>query len=135
MSYTPTHLLAIIILFHTGDCAEDADVTFAQSEQQVLAAEAAAQSEKRVLADIRTCTCPTGSYECISCNAGKYGPDGSICSDCETGKYQEFPHQTNCVECPSGKYQDYTGQTYCNSNDICLSGQYWDVSYGNIFFA
>ncbi|MBQ0013017.1 MAG: hypothetical protein KBS86_00380 [Proteobacteria bacterium] len=62
---------------------------------------------------------------CQECQPGTYSNNGSRCSPCGLGTYQNLTGQSSCNDCGAGTYQNNSGQTSCitcPSNSTCASG-------------
>lgn len=92
--------------------------------------------------------CPTGYYQsgtgnddCVSCEAGSSGPEGSSsslncfkcwagekeldgeCLDCDVGTYSDVYGSTACTNCTAGMFAASNGSTACTD---CTKGKYND---------
>eukprot|EP00050_Salpingoeca_kvevrii_P011277 m.14163 g.14163 ORF g.14163 m.14163 type:complete len:2985 (-) comp3348_c0_seq1:299-9253(-) len=68
----------------------------------------------------------TADRTCVACSPGTANPsEGSTCSPCGPGEYQNEAGQQACKPCPSGSFQDESGQLSCKS---CDAGLFQDQS-------
>lgn len=58
-----------------------------------------------------------------ACPPGKY-TDGTVCTDCEEGKYSTFSGSTQCFDCPTGRYRSQKGSKGVYECDFCKKGKY-----------
>ena len=64
-------------------------------------------------------------YNCYSCPAGYYCPNGEDKYLCSAGTFSQ-PGQTSCFTCPAGQYQPNSGQSGCI---VCPSEQVEACNY------
>jgi len=77
------------------------------------------------------CACPpraSANRVCSDCDSGQYQAsntfEGTSCTECPTGKYQDGTGQAICEICAVHSYQDLAGQSDCKT---CLAGKFMDI--------